>query len=349
MSAPVYLAAMKSFTLFLSKTPGRLNLTLFGALMLTAMGSLLVGDIATPPATLKAWLFGQGDGFNAIIFETIRAPRIVLCGVTGFALGLAGAAIQGFLRNPLAEPGLLGASNGAALGAVMVIYLGLASTLSFLVPLAAAAMALISVMVLLYVAGHGASSLRLILAGFAVSAFCGAGIALALNLSPNYFAALEIAFWLLGAVENRSWLHVGLALPGVIIGCGLMLATGKQLDALALGEDVAQSLGSNMVRLRGQIAIGLALAVGAVVSVTGVIGFVGLVAPHMVRGLCGGMPSRTLVPAALVGAILLVLADSFIRVIPTMSELKLGVVTAFLGVPVLLALLARRGTLLNTD
>ena len=347
MSAAVYLAAMENFITRWVDGGARLNIILFGLLMLTALGSMLVGDIATAPARLGAWLIGRGDGFDAIIFETIRAPRIVLCVITGFALGLAGAAIQGFLRNPLAEPGLLGASNGAALGAVMVIYLGLASTLSFLVPLAAAAMALLSVMVLLLVAGRGASSLRLILAGFAVSAFCGAGIALALNLSPNYFAALEIAFWLLGAVENRSWLHVGLALPGAALGCGLMLATAKQLDALALGEDVARSLGGNMTLLRGQIAVGLALAVGAVVSVTGVIGFVGLVAPHMVRGLCGAMPSRTLLPAALCGAILLVLADTAIRAIPTMSELKLGVLTAFLGVPVLLVLLTRRGALLN--
>jgi iron complex transport system permease protein len=268
--------------------------------------------------------------------------------MTGFVLGLAGAVVQGLFRNPLAEPGLLGASNGAALGAVMVIYSGLATTLSFAVPLAAALMALLSVLILLALAGKGASSLRLILAGFAVSAFAGAGIALALNLSPNYFAALEIAFWLLGAVENRSWLHVALAAPGAVLGCLLMWRAARLLDGLSLGEEVARSLGINMVRLRLQISIGLALAVGAVVSVTGVIGFVGLLAPHLVRPLTGALPSKTLLPAALLGAILLVLADSFIRLIPTLTELKLGVVTAFLGVPLLLALLTRpSASLLN--
>ncbi len=324
----------------------KLNLALLGALMVAALASLMIGDVATGLSVLLGWLAGD-DSVYAILFETVRAPRIVLCVLTGFVLGLAGAAIQGFLRNPLAEPGLLGASNGAALGAVIVIYAGLASTVSFAVPLAAAVTALASVVLLMAVAGRGASSLRLILAGFAVSAFCGAGIALALNLSPNYFAALEIAFWLLGAVENRSWLHVGLALPGALIGCALILTTAKKLDALALGEEVAQSLGVGMGRLRAQLAVGLALAIGAVVSVTGVIGFVGLVAPHLVRPFCGHMPSRTLLPAALTGAILLVLADTAIRAIPTMVELKLGVLTAFLGVPLLLWLLRRPGFTLD--
>ena len=325
----------------------KLNSMLAGSLLVAMAVSLLIGDVTTTPIALITWLGGKGDAFHAIIFEAIRAPRIVLCALTGFVLGLSGAAIQGFLRNPLAEPGLLGASNGAALGAVAVIYLGLASTVSFAVPLAAAVSALASVIVLMAVAGRGASSLRLILAGFAVSAFCGAGIALALNLSPNYFAALEIAFWLLGAVENRSWIHVGLALPGALIGSALMLLTAKKLDALALGEAVAQSLGVSMGVLRAQIAVGLALAVGAVVSVTGVIGFVGLVAPHLVRPFCQAMPSRTLLPAALMGALLLVLADTAIRAIPTMVELKLGVLTAFLGVPLLLWLLRRPGFALD--
>ena len=330
--------------------------TLYGLLLsvlaLSAVASLWIGDIGVPASAFWAWLGGGEDaqsGFYAILFEQIRGPRIVLAALTGFVLGLSGAAIQGLFRNPLAEPGLLGASNGAALGAVVVIYLGLASTLSYAVPLAAAGCALLSVLILLALAGRGASSLRLILAGFAVSAFAGAGIALALNLSPNFFAALEIAFWLLGAVENRSWLHVGLAVPGAALGCALMLATGRALDALALGEEVARSLGISLTRLRLQISIGLALAVGAVVSVTGVIGFIGLLAPHLVRPLTGALPSKTLLPSALVGAIMLVLADSLIRLIPTVTELKLGVLTAFLGVPLLLALLTRSGASLLSE
>lgn len=321
-------------------------------LLLSAAVSLLAGDVAVTLFDVLAWLNNevtpQGQ-FYALLFEQIRGPRIALAALTGFVLGLSGAAIQGLFRNPLAEPGLLGASNGAALGAVVVIYSGLASTLSFAVPLAAAVTALVSVLVLLALAGRGASSLRLILAGFAVSAFAGAGIALALNLSPNYFAALEIAFWLLGAVENRSWLHVWLAVPGAVLGAALMLAAARALDGLALGEEVARSLGIHTGRLRLQISVGLALAVGAVVSVTGVIGFVGLLAPHLVRPLTGALPSKTLIPSALVGAILLVLADTFIRLIPTMAELKLGVLTAFLGVPLLLLLLIRPGATLLSE
>ena len=329
-----------------------LYLVLLMALAICAAASLLAGDVGVTLADIWHWLRGdasESGQFYAILFEQIRGQRIVLAALTGFVLGLSGAAIQGLFRNPLAEPGLLGASNGAALGAVIVIYLGLASTLSFAVPLAAAGMALVSVLALLALAGRGASSLRLILAGFAVSAFAGAGIALALNLSPNYFAALEIAFWLLGAVENRSWLHLGLAVPGAALGCALMLATARALDGLALGEEVACSLGISLMRLRLQISIGLALAVGAVVSVTGVIGFVGLLAPHLVRPFTGALPSKTLLPAGLVGAILLVLADSLIRLIPTMTELKLGVLTAFLGVPLLLLLLTRPGASLLSE
>jgi iron complex transport system permease protein len=288
-----------------------------------------------------AWAAGEARPQWQIILADIRAPRIVLAAITGFVLGLAGAATQALLRNPLAEPSLLGASNAAALGAVIAIYLGLSSTMSFAVPISAAVMALLSVVLLLAFAGRGVSSVRLILAGFAVSALAGAGIALALNLSSNMFAALEISFWLLGAVENRSWQHVGLMIPGTLLGLALLLSGGRGLNALALGDDVAASLGINLSMLRMRLSIGLALAIGAVVSVTGVIGFVGLVAPHFVRPLVGYNPQQSLLPSGLVGALLLVLADTLVRLVPSQQELKLGVLTAFLGVPMLLYLLRR--------
>jgi iron complex transport system permease protein len=301
--------------------------------------SFLCGAVAASPSDLWAWVTGTGDPQLQIIFAEVRAPRIVLAAITGFVLGLAGAAVQGLLRNPLAEPSLLGASNAAALGAVVAIYLGLSGTLSYAVPLSASLAALASVVLLFAFAGRGVSSIRLILAGFAVSALAGAGIALALNLSSNVFAALEISFWLLGAVENRSWHHVMLVLPGSVLGGLCLLSGGKSLNALALGEDVAASLGVRLAGLRVRFALGLALATGAVVSVTGVIGFVGLVAPHLVRPLVGHNPQQSLLPSALAGAILLVLADSLVRLIPSQQELKLGVLTAFLGVPMLLYLL----------
>ena len=312
------------------------------ALLLCAAGlSMMAGDAPISALDIGHWLAGTGAAMPDMILAEIRAPRVVLAAFTGFVLGLAGAAVQAFLRNPLAEPSLLGASNCSALGAVIVIYLGLSGTLSYSVPVAACISALLSVLLLLAFAGRGVSSLRLILAGFAVSALAGAGISLVLNLALNPFAALEIAFWLLGGVENRNWNHVYLALPGGVLGCVLLLFRARALDALVLEEDVARSLGANLSIMRLRLTLGLALAVGSVVAVTGVIGFVGLVAPHLVRPFTGHMPSRTLIAAGLLGAVILVLADGFIRLVPTQTELKLGVVTAFLGVPMLLYLIRR--------
>ena len=314
---------------------------LLALLISAAAVSMLAGDAPLSLSDIARWLAGSGAAIPDMILGEIRAPRIVLAAFTGFVLGLAGAAVQAFLRNPLAEPSLLGASNCAALGAVIVIYLGLSGTLSYGVPVAACLAALVSVLLLLAFAGRGVSSLRLILAGFAVSALAGAGISLVLNLAPNAFAALEIAFWLLGGVENRNWEHVYLALPGGSLGCMLLLWRARALDALVLEEDVAQSLGVNLEALRLRLALGLALGVGSVVAVTGVIGFVGLVAPHLVRPFTGHLPSRTLIAAGLLGAVILVLADGFVRAVPTQAELKMGVVTAFLGVPMLLYLIRR--------
>ncbi|MDC3401593.1 iron ABC transporter permease [Alphaproteobacteria bacterium] len=321
-----------------------ISIILIGLLAVTSILSLLFGAAEISLRNIFDWISGQGEPMQAIILGDIRAPRITLAALVGFVLGLGGASVQGLLRNPLAEPSLLGASNAAALGAVLVIYLGLATTVSYAVPIAASLAALASVGLLALFTGGHVSSIRLILAGFAVSALAGAGIALALNLSPNVFAALEISFWLLGAVENSSWQHVYLALPGCLVGALLMLGSAKSLNALSLGDDVARSLGVGVTGLQWRISIGLALAIGSAVAATGVIGFVGLVAPHMARRLTGYSISRSLLVSGLLGAILLVAGDSLIRSLPTQTELKLGVLTAFLGVPMLLYLLRPRGS-----
>lgn len=330
---------------------GKSNISLYlaGLLVVTSFLSFLSGSADINLGQLLAWVSGEGAAMQAVILSDIRAPRIALAALVGFVLGLGGASVQGLLRNPLAEPSLLGASNAAALGAVLIIYSGLSSTLSYAVPIAASVAALISVALLVLFAGLNVSSIRLILAGFAVSALAGAGIALALNLSPNVFAALEISFWLLGAVENSSWQHVYIALPGCLIGSLLMLGSGKSLNALSLGEDVARSLGIGVAGLQWRISIGLALAIGSAVAATGVIGFVGLVAPHIARRLTGYSVSRSLLVSGWLGAILLVAGDSLIRALPTPTELKLGVLTAFLGVPMLLYLLRPRGSKLVQD
>jgi iron complex transport system permease protein len=320
-------------------------IVLIGILLLVGFASLMVGSEFISPMDMVRWLFyrdaGNEEYLNALILSEIRAPRLVLAVLIGFALGLSGASVQGLLQNGLAEPSILGAANSAALGAVVAIYIGLTGTLSFAVPLMASVGALVSVILLFTLAGQRGDTLRLILAGFAISAFAGSGISLTLNLSDNYFAALEITYWLLGSLENRSWSHVGLALPLIFVGCGLMLSGGKKLDALILGEDTAFSLGANIFQIRGQLAVGMALAIGGAVAVAGVIGFVGLVAPHIMRPFFGYMPSRALLPSAIFGSILLVAADLLIRLLPTMTELKLGVVTALLGVPFFIYLLLR--------
>ena len=319
---------------------------LIGVLLLVGFASLMFGGEYIPLGDMMRWLIyrdgavSADETLNALILSEIRAPRLVLAVLIGFALGLSGAAVQGLLQNGLAEPSILGAANSAALGAVLAIYIGLTGTLSFAVPLMASAGALISVVLLFILAGQRGDTLRLILAGFAISAFAGSGISLTLNLSDNYFAALEITYWLLGSLENRSWSHVGLVLPLILIGCGMMLSVGKQLDALILGDDTAFSLGANIIRIRVQLAFGMALAIGAV-AVAGVVGFVGLVAPHIIRPFFGYMPSRALLSSAILGSILLVAADLLIRLLPTMTELKLGVVTALLGVPFFIYLLLR--------
>ena len=273
-------------------------IVLIGILLLVGFASLMVGSEFISPMDMVRWLFNRDAGneeyLNALILSEIRAPRLVLAVLIGFALGLSGAAVQGLLQNGLAEPSILGAANSAALGAVVAIYIGLTGTLSFAVPLMASAGALVSVILLFTLAGQRGDTLRLILAGFAISAFAGSGISLTLNLSDNYFAALEITYWLLGSLENRSWSHVGLALPLIFVGCGLMLSGGKKLDALILGEDTAFSLGANIFQIRGQLAVGMALAIGGAVAVAGVIGFVGLVAPHIMRPFFGYMPSRAI-------------------------------------------------------
>lgn len=329
----------------MQRRDSRNMIVLIGILLLVGFASLMVGSEFISPMDMVRWLFyrdaGNEEYLNALILSEIRAPRLVLAVLIGFALGLSGASVQGLLQNGLAEPSILGAANSAALGAVVAIYIGLTGTLSFAVPLMASVGALVSVILLFTLAGQRGDTLRLILAGFAISAFAGSGISLTLNLSDNYFAALEITYWLLGSLENRSWSHVGLALPLIFVGCGLMLSGGKKLDALILGEDTAFSLGANIFQIRGQLAVGMALAIGGAVAVAGVIGFVGLVAPHIMRPFFGYMPSRALLPSAIFGSILLVAADLLIRLLPTMTELKLGVVTALLGVPFFIYLLLR--------
>jgi iron complex transport system permease protein len=311
------------------------------AVVLVAVTSLGIGPVSLGWGRIVAAFGEHGDRVaQAIVFE-LRLPRMLIGLMVGAVLGLAGAVLQGYLRNPLAEPSVLGASNASALGAVIALYFGLSEWSPVMLPLLAIVTGLLAIALLFALAGHSESPLSLILAGIAVSTLAGAGISLALNLSPNPFAAMEIMSWLLGSIENRSMEHVLIALPCVLVGAALLLANPRALDALSLGEDGARSLGVDLRRTRRRLMLGVAIGVGGAVAVSGAIGFVGLIVPHLIRPLTDRSPSALLVPSMLGGAVLLTAADVLVRLIPTDAELKLGVVTAFLGVPVFLFHLLR--------
>jgi iron complex transport system permease protein len=304
--------------------------------------SLGVGPVFLPPESVFDGLIGRGGETAQIIVREIRLPRAILALLIGATLGLSGAALQGLLRNPLAAPSLFGAPAAAAFGAVTVISLGLVNTLSFALPFAAIAGALASVALLILVAGPRASLLILILAGLAISSLAAAGTALALNLAPNPFAALEIAFWLLGSLEDRSLRHVVIAAPFMLVGAVLLFRDKNAFQALTLGEEAAGSLGFNLKNVRLRVIFGVAAAVGAGVAVAGTIGFVGLVAPHLIRPFVRYDPGRLLLPASLSGAALLLSADIAVRLIPSASEIKVGVLTALIGAPFFIALIMNR-------
>lgn len=306
-----------------------LVVVLAGASLAIGDVALSIGDLLAPP--------------GAIILHEIRLPRLLIALLMGASLGLSGAALQGLLRNPLAEPGIIGISATAGFGAVIVFYFGLAAASSLVLPLAGFTGAAAAVVLLYALAGRFASPVTLILAGVAISSFASALTALALNLAPSPYAALEIAFWLLGSLADRSLADVTLIVLPVIAGWALLASTARALDALSLGDATAQSLGVGLGWLRLRVILGTALSVGASVAVVGSIAFVGLVVPHLLRPLVGHAPGRLLWPSALGGAALLVASDIAARLIPTGTELRPGVITALIGAPFFFALvLAQR-------
>ncbi len=290
-----------------------------GLLILLAVltvASLVIGPAPIPlPSALKAMFVDLGSA--SIVVREIRLPRTLLALMIGWIFGLTGAALQGLLRNPLADTAVFGAPQAAALGAVVVLYFGFVGALSWLLPVAAIAGALISIALVVAVAGRNATIVVLVLAGLAIGSLAGAGTSLAISLSPNPFAVTEIVFWLLGSFEDRSMVHVWLAAPFILVAMLLLLASMPGLRALALGDETARSLGIDTNRLRLLIVAGAAIGTGASVAVAGSIGFVGLVAPHMIRPFVGYDPARTMVPSGLAGAALLLAADCAVRLIPS--------------------------------
>ena len=306
---------------------------------------LLVALVIAFPLTLLAgrvWIDPIASPVpNALIILTeLRLPRSVLALVLGAGLGAAGAAMQGYLRNPLADPGLFGIAPGAALGAVLSFWTGLAGT-QWLLPLfallgAGSAMALLSL-----IAGRSGSALLFTLAGMMIASLAGAMMSLAINLSPTPFAMSEIVTWLMGALSDRSWNDVVIAAPLTLAGIVLLLRAGPSLDAMTLGEQAARSLGVDPRALQWLMIGGIGLTVGASVAAAGIIGFVGLIVPHLLRRFTDARPSQLIVPSALAGALLVLVADALCRVLPLQSELRLGIALSLLGAPFFLALLLR--------
>jgi iron complex transport system permease protein len=291
--------------------------------------------------------FGFGPAAIAdTILREIRLPRTLLAALVGGTLGLCGAGLQGLMRNPLAEPGILGVSSGAALGAVLVFYFGLAGSDSLLLAGGAVLGSLTALGILYGLAGRATDLVRLILAGVGINALAAALTSLALNFAPSPYAALEIVTWMFGSLTDRSLAHVWLMLPLAVPGWLLVIAAARGLDALILGEDTAASLGFDVRRTLWLVIGGTALAVGAAVAVSGVVAFVGLIVPHLLRPWVGYQPSRLLLPSFLAGALITLAADIVVRLMPPGPELKLGVVTALLGAPFFLHMvLSSRGRL----
>lgn len=314
-------------------------LALLVAALFTA--SVLIGPAAIGLSDSVAALFGGRGDAVVLVMREIRLPRALLGAGVGAALGLAGAMLQGLLRNPLAEPGLIGTSASAALGAVLAIQTGFAAAFALALPLAGLAGAAISVALILALSGPRGTTLTLILAGVALSALATAATALVLNLSPNPFTANEIIFWMMGSLTDRSMPQVWLAAPFLAAGALLALPVARQLDALTLGEDAAASMGVNISRLRLLAVLSAAALVGTSTAMAGSIGFVGLVVPHLLRGVCGARPGRLMAASALGGAAMVLAADIAVRLIAPDRDLKLGVLTALVGTPFFLRMILR--------
>ena len=310
----------------------KLNLGLLAAVLLAMLGSLMAGRTWVP---FDHWLAGD---LQSLIVMELRLPRAFVGAIVGASLGMAGAAMQGYLRNPLADPGLFGVSSSAALGAVVSLYFGFAIS-AWLLPIFALTGAGLGMAALAILAGRSGSLILFTLSGVILSSLTGALTSLLISLAPTPFASSEIVTWLMGALMDRSWDDVRIALPVSLVGMGALLWAARYLDALTLGDAAARSMGVNMARLQWLIVIGVGLTVGSSVAVAGIIGFVGLVVPHLVRPLVGHEPSALLVPSALTGALLVVLADCLVRILPSTSEVRLGIAMACLGTPFFMMLL----------
>lgn len=314
-------------------TSRRLIIALSIASIICIVVACTLGSTPIGVSRVVAALFGQSSVGDHIVIWEIRLPRALAAYVVGAALGASGAALQGLLRNPLAEPGVLGVTATASLSATFALYYGLASTSAYLLPVYAIAGALAATALLAAAATRIKSVVTLILLGVGLSSFSAAAMSLLLNLAPNPFSLSDMINWLLGSVANRSFEDLKIVMPFVITGMAILFFSRRGLSALTLGEEAASGIGLNLSRQRIAVVLGAGLATGASVALAGAIGFVGIVAPHLIRPIVGYDPARSLLPSAMLAGLILVVADIGVRLLPTTTELKLGVVAAIIGAP----------------
>lgn len=319
--------------------------TLLVALIAAIFIACLIGSTPMPMDRALAAMLGTGTPGDMLVIWQIRLPRALAAILVGAALGISGAALQGLLRNPLAEPGILGVSASAALFATFALYYGLAALSLWVVPIAAIIGALVATSILALAAIRTQSVVTLLLIGVGLSSFAGAAMSLLMNLAPNPFTLSDMVNWMLGSVANRSFAEIAFTAPFMLAGIAILLVTRRGLSALTLGEEAASGIGLNLRNQRIYTVFGAGLATGASVALAGAIGFVGIVAPHIIRPFVGHDPARSLVPSALLAGLILVLADIVIRILPTEAELKLGVVAALIGAPVFIWIAMQRRTI----
>lgn len=301
--------------------------------LLAIFAACLLGSTPMSAPRVLSALLGGADVADRIVVWEIRLPRAVAAYLVGAALGMSGAALQGLLRNPLAEPGVLGVSASAALAATFSIYYGFSALSPWILPIAAILGALSATALIALAAIRTRSVVTLILIGVGLSSFAGAAMSLLMNLAPNPFSLADMINWMLGSVANRSYRDIGLAAPFLLAGFIILLASRRGLSALTLGEEAASGVGLNLHTQRILTVVGAGLATGGSVALAGAIGFVGIVAPHIIRPFVSHDPARSLIPSALLAGLILVLADIGVRVLPSANELKLGVVAALIGAP----------------
>lgn len=318
---------------------------LIAASVCTVFAACLLGSTPMPADRVLAAFFGGADAGDRLVIWQIRLPRALAAYLTGAALGISGAALQGLLRNPLAEPGVLGVSASASLFATFSLYYGLTALSPWALPVAAILGALAATALIALAAIRTRSVVTLILIGVGLSSFAGAAMSLLMNLAPNPFSLSDMINWMLGSVANRSFEDLALAAPFIFAGGAILLVSRRGLSALTLGEEAASGVGLDLRKQRILTVLGAGLATGGSVALAGAIGFVGIVAPHIVRPFVKHDPARSLVPSALLAGLFLVVADIGVRILPTTNELKLGVVAALIGAPAFIWIAMRRRAL----